>query len=503
MTAEDRGQDTSLSPTPLHSHGINDRYHQQQRQPTFTHLSPNAPKRKHSASESSQPSSHIDISNTSQDPPVTCSPLTSNYLDHPTAFDLKEAFSPPSTPSSINPVLPLTTQNLHRFSQESDEPASMGTPQKSSTSTGKLSTSKLAPHIEDVRQILKLNGMPVQADGVLETYPQIMTVAQQLLEKDRHSPPPTKEQLAQIEYTRKKYASRNETTFVKKFFGIFHSVKREVSVQRDNLMIPAEWETRDWEDDGLDENDDKLLRDGSVPSIVPTSEAQKLLLNDLPRISNPKPDILYGYDLASFTEEEALVNASYKKIASISEGIAHPFFDIEVKTGGDFEEAVDVACTGGAAMVQAHRRLQALVISTDSKTKGPTNNKPYADTSTMAYSMVLMPFVACIYVHWAEVKGERVVYHMHLAGSYAINMVKNMKECRAAVRNVLDWGLGERRKDINGLLQTIHERYKETTKGAKGKGKSAEATSGGKDQPPASKKHRISVDEDDDDQEQP
>ncbi|KAL8884140.1 MAG: hypothetical protein Q9215_007747 [Flavoplaca cf. flavocitrina] len=498
MTVEDHGQNISLSPTPLHTQDINDRYHQQQSQPTFIHLLPHAPKRKHSAAESSHLSSQNDISNTSHDHTLTCSTLTSTHLDHPTAFGLDEEFLPPSTPSSSNPVLPLTTQNLHRFSQESEhEPVAMGTPHKSSISTGKLSTSKLASHIEDVRQILKLNGMPVQADGVLETYPQIMTIAQQLLEKDRHSPPPTKEQLAQIEHTRKKYASRNETTFVQKFFGVFNTVKREVSVQRDNLNLPAEWESRDWEQDGLDENDDKLLRDGSVPIIVPTGEAQKLILSDLPRISNPKPDILYGYDLASFTEDEALINAKYKNIASISEGIAHPFFDVEVKTGGDFEEAVGVACTGGAAMVQAHRRLQALVVSTDSKTKGST----YVDTSTMAYSMVLMPFIACIYVHWAEDKGERVVYHMHLAGSYAINIEKYMKECRAAVGNILDWGLGERRRAIDGLLQTIYERY--SKKGAKGKGNSAEATSDGKDQPPASKKHRISIDEDDDDEEQP
>ncbi len=215
--------------------------------------------------------------------------------------------------------------------------------------------------------------------------------------------------------------------------------------------------------------------------------------------------------MGSFTDKEASVNALYKKIASISEGIAHPFFDIEVKTSGVFEEAVDVACTGGAAMVQAHRHLQALVRSTDSKskdskTKGPSDNEPYADMSTIAYSMVLMPSIASIYVHWAEVKGEQVVYHMHLVDSYAIAVERQLKDCRAAVKNVLDWGLGERRKAINGLLRTIYERHEKTTMAAKDKGKSASGASGGmnqspsKDQPPASKKHRRSVDEDEGDQ---
>lgn len=160
---------------------------------------------------------------------------------------------------------------------------------------------------------------------------------------------------------------------------------------------------------------------------------------------------------------------------------------------------MNVACTGGAALVQAHRRLEALVASTKLKSQGLTEDKPYADTSKVAYSMVLSPRIASIYVHWAEVKGPRVVYHMHCAGSYGIERDKNLKECRAAVNNILDWGLRERRKAIDALLQTLYERYKDTKelseqgKGAKGKGKgkSGEAASTGKDQPPASKKHRM------------
>lgn len=136
--------------------------------------------------------------------------------------------------------------------------------------------------------------MPIEADEVLQAYPNIMETAEKLLEKPRHSPPPTKEQLASIQNTRKKYASRNETTFTQKFFGVFRSISREVSVNRDDLQVPAGWETRDWEEDGLDENDEKLLRDGSIPKIITLSETQKLIFDDLPHISNPKPDILYG-----------------------------------------------------------------------------------------------------------------------------------------------------------------------------------------------------------------
>lgn len=72
-------------------------------------------------------------------------------------------------------------------------------------------------------------------------------------------------------------------------------------------------------------------------------------------------------------------------------------------------------------------------------------------------------------------------------------MEKQLKDYRAAVKNVLDWGLDQRRKAINRLLRTIYERYKETKEAAKDKGKSAEAASGGKDQPPASNR-KITID---------
>ncbi|KAI4127880.1 MAG: hypothetical protein LQ341_006746 [Variospora aurantia] len=492
MTVEGHVQNILLSPQLVHTENTIDQS-QQQRQDiqevpccATTSLSPTAPKRRYSVTESAGLSPPIEINNTSKDLAITFSPFTFIDLTHRTACGLEEAFSAPSTPSSINPVLPLTTQNLERFSEASGDIASMDTPKKSSDRT-----SKLSKHIEDVRQILKLNDMLVQADGVLEAYPEIMASAEQLLENPRHSPPPTKEQLTSIQKTRKKYATRNETTFTNKFFGVFRSIAREVKVHQDDLQVPIGWEARDWEDDGLDENDDKLMRDGSVPKIVTLSETQKLILDDLPNISNPKPDILYGYDLESFTVEEALINARFKDIASVSEGIGHPFFDIEAKTHGDPEEAVNVACTGGAALVQAHRRLEALVASTGPKANGPTEDKPYADTSTMAYSMVISPRIASIYVHWAEVKGKQVVYHMHCAGSYGIERDKNLKECRTAVNNILDWGLSERRTAINGLLRTLYEHYKDAGKGVKGKGKSAETAGSSTDQPPANKKQRV------------
>lgn len=54
------------------------------------------------------------------------------------------------------------------------------------------------------------------------------------------------------------------------------------------------WAERDWADDGLDENDDRIFQAGSVPRVSVMEGNQKAILDDLARISNPQPDIIYG-----------------------------------------------------------------------------------------------------------------------------------------------------------------------------------------------------------------
>lgn len=138
--------------------------------------------------------------------------------------------------------------------------------------------------------------------------------ARDLITEPRHSAP-SKQLLDEIDETRLHYSDRNETTFTNKFFGVFQSKCRQVklqaqgdSAQPDNdeeiddqadsnqgdFHVPAGWAARDWADDGLDENDNRVFQAGSVPRIGSANENHKAILNDLPRISNPQPDIIHG-----------------------------------------------------------------------------------------------------------------------------------------------------------------------------------------------------------------
>ncbi|KAL8773388.1 MAG: hypothetical protein Q9209_001782 [Squamulea sp. 1 TL-2023] len=406
--------------------------------------------------------------------------------------------------------------------------AGFTTPQKSS-STSKT-TSSISHQAGFVREILALKGFPIDDIAARETFLQGINEAKDLLTEPRHSAP-SKQLLHQIDQTRVDYADRNETTFTNKFFSVFQSKSRSVSQaiyegrnQRDryqedggskdsskvagDIQVPEGWAARDWIDDGLDENDNRVFQAGSVPRISPVEDGQTAILNDLPRISNPQPDIIYGTSIKKhYTLEERAVIARFKNITQISLGLACPFFDVEVKTKGDIEEATNQACSGGAGMVEGCRALEILARSgAPPKAKIKTSANPTADVgseadfSTRAYTMVLTPQLAKINVHWAEVCSDGIVtYYMHCIKSYALSELDQLKSCRAAVNNILDWGLGERDKKIKTLLKQVHDRYKaiKAVK-AKGKGKGKDKCLS-VDKTPEKKKRRVDEGDDDND----
>ncbi|KAL8905222.1 MAG: hypothetical protein Q9207_002777, partial [Kuettlingeria erythrocarpa] len=486
-------------------------------------------------------------------------PLASIEYTGPIQFpqlisSLQGSISAPTPPSSNSSVLPLTSANLRKLHQEKGTMADCSTPNKSS-GISKGTTSSLAGEVGYVRETLHLKGLHMDDRAAREEFDEYINEARDLLTRPRHST--TSKQLLQgIDKTRLDYADRNETTFTNRFFGVFQSQSRHVqraahgshgpgdnddkNIEQEDLPVPIGWAARDWADDGLDASYNRVFQAGSVSNIDALDEDQKAILGT--SIKN------------HYTDEERAVIAQHKGITQISLGLACPFFDIEVKTHGDFGEAANQANPGGAAMVDAHRELEILARLATSKAnavkaasaakaanvpKASATNAPSANTanaikanttptttiskvattntaskasnknskaftadfSTKAYSMVLQPQYAQINVHWVQVgRGERegeesLTYHMHCVASYALNQEEQLKACRAAVNNILDWGLGERNTAIKALLNQIHNSSKALNAATvKGKGK-AKAV----DKSPASKKRRVdNVDNDDD-----
>ncbi|KAL9028084.1 MAG: hypothetical protein Q9196_003491, partial [Gyalolechia fulgens] len=263
-----------------------------------------------------------------------------------------------TTPSSESSGLPLTSENLYKLQQEEGTMASFSTPQKLLDTS--RSTSSLSKEVGTVREILYLNGLSMDDSTARKTFHEDINKARDLVTELRYSAP-SKQLLDEIDETRLDYSDRNETTFTNKFFSVFQSKSRQVKqvaqggcAQADNeeeidgqadLHIPAGWAARDWADDGLDENDNRVFQAGCVPRIGSANKNHKAILNDLPRISNPQPDLIYGTSIKKhYTDEERAVIAQFSKITQVSMGLACPFLGVEVKTKGDIEEAANQAC---------------------------------------------------------------------------------------------------------------------------------------------------------------
>ncbi|KAL8970332.1 MAG: hypothetical protein Q9197_003864 [Variospora fuerteventurae] len=294
-----------------------------------------------------------------------------------------------TTPSSESSGFPLTSENLHMLEQEEGRMASFSTPQKSLDTS--RSTSSLSKEVGTVREILYLNGLSMDDPAARKMFRQGIDEARDLVTEPHHSAH-SKQLLDEIDETRLDYSDCNETTFTNRFFGVFQSKSRHVKLQAEgdnaqpdndeeiadqadsdqgDFHIPAGWAARDWADDGLDENDNRVFQAGSVPRIGSANENHKAILNDLPRISNPQPDIIHGTSIKKhYTDEERAVIAQFSKITQVSMGLACPFLGVEVKTKGDIEEAANQACPEGASMVAAHRNLEVLARPAAPKTKG-------------------------------------------------------------------------------------------------------------------------------------
>lgn len=164
-------------------------------------------------------------------------------------------------------------------------------PMTPSQSGKSKSTSQASKHVQDVRHGLQLNRTPVEDMDALKKFPEPQQIGAELCAEARHSDIPG-EKLQYLKAQRAKYASRNERTFFAEFYSILHSVSREVKTS--SLHIPAGWEARDWAEDGLDQNHDKLFRPNSVPKAEFKDPKMQAIIEECVHISNPQPDLAYG-----------------------------------------------------------------------------------------------------------------------------------------------------------------------------------------------------------------
>lgn len=168
----------------------------------------------------------------------------------------------------------------------------------------------------------------------------------------------------------------------------------------------------------------------------------------LPPVRQPKPDFHFGYSHNSFTraEDSVMRQPRISPYAQPNSSNYWPFFAVEVKSpsrGGTTWVAENQNAGTGAHCVNSMNVLLEY-----------TNSQPRSETQSLAFSCVADYNGASLWVHWREL-GEDGRFMMSELDYFRFKKPHDIRGFRARVRNIIEFGLGDRLATIKGALMDL------------------------------------------------
>ncbi|KAK0629051.1 hypothetical protein B0T17DRAFT_606490 [Bombardia bombarda] len=183
---------------------------------------------------------------------------------------------------------------------------------------------------------------------------------------------------------------------------------------------------------------DSLQRSDRQPMsrhAVPSSAKTKL------RVSNPIPDMLYGYSRHhAFPDQQTQLISMGNGMngTANTQGLMYPFFVIEFKgNGGDLWVATNQCLGGSASCVNIAERLNDQLRKCKSSKVKPVDST--------AFSIAMNGTEARLYVSW---KHNELDYYMQKVRSFLLQDPEHYIEFRKHVKNIIDWGRDKRLTEI-------------------------------------------------------
>ncbi|MCJ1337545.1 hypothetical protein MMC09_002827 [Bachmanniomyces sp. S44760] len=170
------------------------------------------------------------------------------------------------------------------------------------------------------------------------------------------------------------------------------------------------------------------------------------------KISNPVPDMLYGYDsLGAFPQQQLQLNLMGDETFANSQYLLYPFLVVEFKANGPgVNGSMWVAtnqCVGGStSCVNIIERLNHRLKQCQTENVRPVNS--------VAFSIAMNGTEARLYISW---KQDELTYYMTKIRSFLLQDPEHYLEFRKYVLSILDWGRDERLKDIQEALDSLLE----------------------------------------------
>ena len=288
-----------------------------------------------------------------------------------------------------------------------------------------------------------------------------------------------------LQNTRSKYQHSNENSFLVMFITELLGKARRI---KEISVPPTEedtaWALRSWSDSKLHCLWSANMKSAVLPKLVSNDKAANRLLELLPNLKRPRPDMLFGIQRDDWAPEDKEDNLAFREFTEVTPGLTHAGILLECKApSGDVDETICQACRGGTALVinreflnlQAKPNQPVFRNRPATRLKGPSaattsaSTDPSAastqpedlgpDLKSFAFSIDLDPSLADIYVNWAERRrNDSTLYHMNLVETHAIKSAAGLKSFRRSLFSILDWSLHERRDEVKAILQEIRRK---------------------------------------------
>ena len=226
-----------------------------------------------------------------------------------------------------------------------------------------------------------------------------------------------------------------------------------MAVDGDNIDVEdpedgALYGSKAWFDDGVVAAVNKDFRKEHLPHRYEDDQLAAALKKDDSMLT-PRPDRCFGLlpDLIP-VPDDIILNPQITILLEPCPDMHHPFFVLEGKSNdGSIADAENQARRGGATLVHAARQLLSKIGEPQVTDNGP-------DDRTFVFSATMAPNVMDLWVHWAELRNGKAVFHMNCVKSVALRDDQQLGELRKTLHNIMSWGCDLKAR----RLEELHER---------------------------------------------
>lgn len=249
------------------------------------------------------------------------------------------------------------------------------------------------------------------------------------------------------------------------FRPVFDCVKRKRSWElsfQDRLLAGFQWPRApdnifETEHFGWKYNTNFPCESEKVQENLPTTQLSR----------EPKPDNVYGFQLATFSKvQQVLLKTFESPLSPKCPGLSnHDLFGllIAIEWDGTIGYIEQECRRNGRCMVSSRSKAMHRI--------GLEQQSDYGqyELDSMSFTATVNQDTSYIYVHWARKEGNAIKYYMATVAKYELKSGAGGEEfvnMRRALHNIIEWGLRIRVYTIRSQLDIYHKLQASEAKGA-------------------------------------